>query len=125
MNRNQALYKFWSGFGIPAYEENSVPDNAKLPYITYMDQIGYMGDINLLTASIWDYDMPEQNNWSYVIEKANAIGEYIGQGGTTFRYEDGLMWVTRGTPFGQRMSDPTDDRIRRMILNIQVEFIED
>lgn len=125
MNRNQALYKFWSSFGIPAYEVNSVPDNAKLPYITYTDQIGYFNDVNSLSASIWDYDMPNSNNWGYVIEKANEIGEFIGQGGRTLKYDNGLMWIVRGVPFGQRMSDPADDRIRRMIINVQIEFIED
>lgn len=125
MNRNQALYQFWSSFGIPAYEENSVPDDANLPYITYSDQIGYIHDVNNLSASVWDYDMSAGKNWSYVIEKANEIGERIGQGGTTFRYDNGLMWIIRGVPFGQRMGDPSDDRIRRMIINVQIEFIED
>ena len=30
-----ALYTFFSSFGIPAYVEYNVPDNAALPYITY------------------------------------------------------------------------------------------
>jgi hypothetical protein len=30
-----ALYTFFSGFTIPAYAEDSVPDDAALPYITY------------------------------------------------------------------------------------------
>lgn len=31
----QALYSFFSGFNIPAYTENNVPDEATLPYLTY------------------------------------------------------------------------------------------
>ena len=31
----QALYSFFSGFGIPAYTEDTVPDDAELPYLTY------------------------------------------------------------------------------------------
>ena len=27
MNKYQALYEFYNSFGIPAYEENSVPEN--------------------------------------------------------------------------------------------------
>mgnify|MGYP007057717663 CR=1 FL=1 len=28
MNKTQALHQFWNSFGIDAYEENSVPDDA-------------------------------------------------------------------------------------------------
>lgn len=121
MNKNQALYKFWSSFNIPAYEVNSVPDDATLPYITYTDQIGYMGDNNYLTASVWDFS--NTNSWGYVIDKADEIGRYLGDGGKTLRYDDGLMWVRRGTPFGQRMNEPSDERIKRMLINVQIEFI--
>lgn len=31
----KALYAFYSGFGVPAYTENTVPDDAEPPYITY------------------------------------------------------------------------------------------
>ena len=31
----KALYGFYSGFGIDAYPESNVPENAALPYITY------------------------------------------------------------------------------------------
>lgn len=29
------LYDFWSQFGMPAYLQDSVPDDADLPYVTY------------------------------------------------------------------------------------------
>lgn len=35
INTAQALYGFWSSFGIPAYTAQTVPDDAVLPYITY------------------------------------------------------------------------------------------
>ena len=35
MNKEQAIHFFWSQFGLPAYDENSVPDDAQMPYITY------------------------------------------------------------------------------------------
>ena len=31
----KAVYTFLSGFGIPAYDQQAVPDDAELPYITY------------------------------------------------------------------------------------------
>jgi hypothetical protein len=33
------------------------------------------------------------------------------------------VWIQRGIPFAQRMSDPTDDTIRRIVLQITAEFI--
>ena len=51
MNKQQAYNTFWGGFGVLAFEENSVPDDeiiaelikagvaaAKYPYITYLFQ---------------------------------------------------------------------------------------
>ena len=35
MTAEQTLHSFWSSFGLTAYDENSVPDDAVLPYITY------------------------------------------------------------------------------------------
>ena len=39
-NTAKALYQFFSGFGLPAYVEYNVPDEAALPYITYRLHIG-------------------------------------------------------------------------------------
>ena len=35
MTAAEAIYGFWSSFGVPAYEENAVPDGAGMPYLTY------------------------------------------------------------------------------------------
>ena len=35
MTKAAAIYQFWSGFGLTAYEENTVPTDAAFPYITY------------------------------------------------------------------------------------------
>ena len=35
INTARALYGFFSGFGLPAFVEYSVPEDAELPYITY------------------------------------------------------------------------------------------
>ena len=35
MTKAEALHSFYSSFGLTAYEENSVPDDAEFPYITY------------------------------------------------------------------------------------------
>lgn len=35
INTAQALYQFWSSYGLDAYTVGTVPDKAQLPYITY------------------------------------------------------------------------------------------
>ena len=57
MNKSQALQSFWESFGIPAYNEYTVPDNAEMPYITYSVSESNIGVPVSLTASIW-YRMP-------------------------------------------------------------------
>ena len=119
MNKQQALYKFWSGFDIPAYEQYSVPDNAKLPYITYSESVNSIGEVAVMNASVWDF----AESWEWVIEKANEIGDTIGRGGYTINYDGGLLWIVRGTPFAQRMGDESDHRIKRVVINIMAEYI--
>ena len=52
----QALYQFWSSFGIPAYAENSVPEEAEMPYITYEGEVGNFDKVLSLSAQIFYYD---------------------------------------------------------------------
>lgn len=52
----KALYKFFSGFGIPAYDENAVPDSAELPYITYQLVEPRWDDTASITAMVYYKD---------------------------------------------------------------------
>jgi hypothetical protein len=38
-------------------------------------------------------------------------------------YDKGVIWFKKGNPFLQRMADP-DDAIRRIVVNIEVEYLE-
>lgn len=120
MNKSQVIYQFWSGFGIPAFDENSVPDNTPFPYITYAEYTGSLGDVLLLNASIWD----NSNSWERVSLKAEEIAKTIGEHGHyTLPLDGGYVWITKGSPFAQRMGDPEDGRIKRVYLNVQAEFL--
>lgn len=112
-----ALDTFWNGFSVPAYDENTVPDGASMPYITYEASIGSLEDKITLLASIWYYS----TSWADISAKAKEIEEYIG-GGVGVRYDSGRMWVTKGFVFAQRMNEPGSDLTRRIVLNIEVEF---
>ena len=117
MDKWQALNTFWNRFDLVAYDENTVPDGAALPYITYMASTGEIDEPIYLTASIWY----RSNSWAEVSQKAEEISDYIG-GGAGVAYDNGRMWVTRAFPFAQRMAEPNDLQVRRIILQITADF---
>ena len=120
MNKEQALHSFWSGFGVPAYDENTVPEDAALPRITYEVSVDSFGGQVSLSASIWD----RSTSWISVTEVADAVTQALSFGGRSIPYEGGLLWLKKGTPFAQRMGD-TDDSIRRIYLNVEAEFLSE
>ena len=122
MTKAAALYNFWSGFGLPAYEETSVPTGEEapaFPYITYQVVTdGFGGDV-ALTASVWY----RSESWLEANAKAEEIGEYIGRGGRVIPCDGGAVWLKRGQPFAQSMGDDADNMIRRKYINITAEFL--
>ena len=112
-----AIHTLWSSFGLTAYDENTVPDNAVLPYITYSASVGDLNEAVYLTASIWY----RSNSWTEVSQKAEEISDLIG-GGMGVGYDGGRLWVTKATPFAQRLADENDQQIRRIVLQITGEF---
>ena len=122
MTKEQALYTLWSSFGISAYEENSVPKDAKFPYITYQVVIDNFNNEIPLTASLWDRD---KNGYSALLQnsiKIEEISQTIGMGGVFLDCDNGKIWIKRGTPFAQNMGDESDNLIKRKYINITAEF---
>lgn len=120
MDKLQTLHTFWSGFGLKAYDENSVPDNAQLPYLTYEASDDSFGNSIAQTANLWY----RSSSWSEITEKEQEIAEFITRGGRTIKYDKGAMWIQRASPWAQRINDPSDDMIRRIVLNVTVEFLD-
>lgn len=117
MTKAQALQSFWNKF-VTAYDQNTVPEDAKFPRITYESATDSFGQSILLTASIWD----RSTSWATIEGLSSQISNEIGCGGTTIPYEDGMLWIKRGTPFSQRMGDE-DDSIRRIVINIEADYL--
>lgn len=118
MDKAQALYTFWSGFGLPAYDEQVVPRGATLPYITYETQTARLNEPLMLSASLWY----SSESWSTVTAKANAIEAAIG-GFAVVPVDGGKLLIHKGSPFTRRLGDPEDVKIKRIILTIQAEFL--
>ena len=128
-DRWQAIQSFWSSFGLEAIDNTILLDEMTrqelgidYPYITYEAAVSSFGEPTPLTASLWYYSL----SWSEISQKADEIYDEIGSGGIKVPYEEGQIWIKRieGAGFASRMSDP-DRYVRRIVLNIIVEFLSE
>ena len=119
MTKAAAIYQFWNSFGLTAYEENSVPDDATFPYITYQLVTDSFDREIPLTASIWY----RSESWAGINAKTDEISQKISRGGKIIPCDGGAIWMKRGQPFAQNMGDESDDLIKRKYLNITAEFM--
>lgn len=125
MTIEQTIHQFWSSFGLTAYDENSVPDGAELPYLTYAVSIGDItsGPVTM-QAALWYRSM----SWKDITEKSEEIRNSLGIGGVMIEHDTGALWIKRANTFAQRMEagyteEDRDKTIRRIVLSINVEFI--
>ena len=119
MTKAAAIYQFWNSFGLTAYEENSVPDDATFPYITYqLVTDGFDREV-AATASLWY----RSESWSAINAKTEEISQKISRGGKIIHCDGGAIWLKRGQPFAQNMGDESDNLIRRKYLNITQKYI--
>ena len=117
MNKAQTINEFWNSFGIPAYDMYTVPTDAQMPYRTYEYAEDNLDNVVMLSASVWY----KSTSWVAVTGKAAEIAEGIGNG-KILKTDEGYIYIARGTPFMQRLSD-TEDTIRRIYINVQVEYM--
>lgn len=116
------IYEFWNNFEMPAYEENSVPtgeDAPKFPYITYQLVTDSLGNEVAMTASLWY----RGTSWLEANAKTDEISRAIGRKGAVLDCDGGKVWIKRGSPFAQNMSDESDNLIKRKYLNITAEYL--
>ena len=120
MDNWQAQYEFWNSFGIPAYEETSVPKGAAYPYITYQAVDGVFGAVLPVNASIWT----RTTSWTQADTKANEIKEFIKTMGYP-KIEGGRyrVFINSDSMWAQSMNDPNDDQIKRKRLDVRFEFM--
>ena len=120
MTKYGAIDAFWNSFGIPAYMDGNVPEKAVLPYITYTWNDGdiYSGETNSTVQLHYYGDSEAQPN-----AKLTEISNTFGLGGIRLSYTGGGIWLKKGTPWAQPLTDPDDKRYKRRILNISIEVI--
>ena len=119
MTKAAAIYQFWSSFGLTAYEENTVPEDAAFPYVTYQLVTDSFDREAVATASLWY----RGESWTAINAKTEEIAQHIGLGGKIIKCDGGRIWIKRGQPFAQNMGDESDDLIKRKYLNLTFEFL--
>ena len=109
-----ALHSFLSGFGIPAYVVNTVPDEAELPYLTYP-----------LTEPEWNspatfyvqvYTRNKTQN-APALRKADEIVQAIGPAGVRIPCDGGYVVLNLQNPTVQLI---VDGDIRSAYINLQI-----
>lgn len=119
MTKAAAIYQFWNSFGLTAYEENTVTDDATFPYITYQLVTDSFDREVQVTASLWY----RSESWTGINAKTEEISQKISRGGKIIPCDGGAIWLKRGQPFAQNMGDESDNLIKRKYLNITAEFM--
>lgn len=116
--RERALVSFWSSFGLSVYDETSVPDTAEMPYMTCEIATAAFDKPIPLSLSLWYYS----SSWEKITAKAREIIETIGTH-KSVRYNGGGMNITIPSQDYTRMNDSASDMIRRIVINVMVEFV--
>lgn len=120
MTKAGALDAFFNSFGIPFYPSTSVPEDTVFPWGTY-DAVfdAWGGEQTAITANLWYRTASEKTPNDMV----NTISKKIGDGGIRIPCDEGAIWIKRGTPFCQNLSDETDDMIKRRYINLTAEYL--
>lgn len=112
-NVAQTLQKFFSSFGIPAYEEHTVPDNAALPYITYEVRVPDWRDQTSISASVWYAG----TTFKPLYAKVDEIGEKLDEGLTVPVQGGGSLYLYKDTIFSQ-VTETGNDNVKVCYLQI-------
>lgn len=102
---NRVLNAFFNSFGIPAYLEDTIPDGAKLPYLTYKPVIpGGWNESSTFHARLW---YPSRSGRMPVLQTADTISAAIAEG-LSIPCDGGAVLLCKGAPWAQPMDNPPE-----------------
>ena len=112
-----ALHQWLGGFGMKAYVNTAVPEDAELPYITYSAVLPvWGGGEGAVSLDVWRRTTSEAR----ANADADAISQALGLSGVMLMCAGGSLWIRRGAPFAQPAASGEDGVTRRHI-NLVVE----
>ena len=125
MDKFEAQHAFWSSFSVPAYEENSVPDEPTLKelgvnqYITYQKANGIFGASAVINPRIWT----RSESWNDADALELAVQQRLEKGDHRIFYSGGMIWATPEENFAQSIGDPDDPLIKGYRLAVRLQFL--
>lgn len=120
MTASQAIQAYFEEF-LPTFENNSVPEGQDFPYATYSIPYSNFDEPVAGALNLWYKESLPSRSWKNISDKADEINEAIGQGGVILPYDDGYIWIKRGQPFAQRMSDE-EPEVLRIYIVLELEY---
>ena len=120
MTKEAALKQFFNSFGIKFYPSTAVPKDVVFPYGTYEVITSFWegGEVGL-TVNLWYFTTDEAPPNA----KARELSEAIGFGGKIIPCDGGYIWLKRGSPWCQSLTDETDQNIIRRYINVSAEYL--
>ena len=119
MTKGAALQSFFDSI-MTSYAASSVPDDATLPYLTYeLITSAWDGGEVGLTVNMWFRTTSEKEPNAAV----DKLSKAIGLGGVFLHCDDGVIWLKRGSPLAQSLTDETDKTIKRRYINVTAEYL--
>ena len=117
MDKWQALDTYWNSFGVPAYNELTVPEDAQMPYITYEAAIGSLNGPMTLSASLYW----KGNSWAWGMKRVTDMQKVMDR---QIKIDGGyVMFRVPVASSAQPTTDAFDEQVRRIIMPIEVEFL--
>ena len=119
MTKGAALQAFFSQF-MDAYAASAVPEDVTFPYLTYeLITSAWGGGEVGLTVNMWFRTTSEKEPNAAV----DRLSKAIGLGGVQIPCDDGVIWLKRGSPWAQSLTDETDKTIKRRYINVTAEYL--
>ena len=112
----KALKTFAGGFGLPAYAADSIPDDVRVPYITYPLNEPEWSQKNSFYLQGWY----RTTSNAALAEKADEIVQEIGEG-ITLQTDSGKLVIYPETPLIQFL---TDGDYRSFYINLSVNSFQ-
>ena len=112
------LCDYWNSFDIPAYPEETVPDDATLPYITYDLKSPYWRDASIYNVRVWY----EDTSFTGIINMVDKISADIGEG-KRMESNGVIIYLFKEDTFFQMQPVPdseTDYKVAYLSMTIQV-----
>ena len=120
-----ALYAFWASFGVPAWSQDTVPENAELPYITFEVVSGDALASTITGATLWLRDLVDGTS---VNQRRAAVMDRIAEAvpPSGARLDAGksgyLMLYRNGGNFQRNVQDPEDRKVVGGRTMLEVHF---